>query len=102
MEVSQEHGEDAVDGREVGQGLVVILEGDHEVLQQITLDQKCQRCLTMFEWRVCAPSFYRKHHFHTFGKDLYWRLVEMIFANQPGFVNKGPNSGGDNLFKRSI
>ena len=35
MEVSQEHGEDAVDGREVGQGLVVILEGDHEVLQQI-------------------------------------------------------------------
>ena len=35
MEVPQEHGEDAVDGREVGQGLVVILEGDHEVLQQI-------------------------------------------------------------------
>ena len=39
MEVSQEHGQDAVDGGEVGQGLVVILEGDHEVLQQITFDQ---------------------------------------------------------------
>ena len=54
MEVSQEHGQDAVDGGEVGQGLVVILEGDHEVLQQITFDQTCQRCLTMFEWRVCT------------------------------------------------
>ena len=54
VEVSQEHGQDAVDGGEVGQGLVVILEGDHEVLQQITFDQTCQRCLTMFEWRVCT------------------------------------------------
>ena len=57
MEVSQEHGQDAVDGGEVGQGLVVILEGDHEVLQQITFDQTCQRCLTMY---VRVESMYNR------------------------------------------